>query len=113
VRIVNGVIREVLGDPSNPINKGKLCSKAGISSVEQLYHPDRLDYPLIRAGERGEGKWRRAGWGEALALIAEKMQQIKAACGAESVAFARGVGMNNQHIIGRVANLLGTPHIAS
>jgi len=113
VRVVDGVVKEVVGDPANPINKGKLCSKAGVSSLEQLYHPDRLDYPLIRAGERGEGKWRRAGWDEALALIAEKMQQIKAACGAESVAFARGVGMNNQHIIGRVANLFGTPNLAS
>ena len=113
VRVVDGVVKEVVGDPANPINKGKLCSKAGVSSLEQLYHPDRLDYPLIRAGERGEGKWRRAGWDEALALIAEKMQRIKAACGAESVAFARGVGMNNQHIIGRVANLFGTPNLAS
>jgi len=113
VRIVNGVIREVLGDPSNPINKGKLCSKAGIPSVEQLYHPDRLDYPLIRAGERGEGKWRRASWDEALSAIAGKMQALKSRYGAESVAFARGVGMNNQHIIMRVANLFGTPNVAS
>ena len=113
VRVVDGVVKEVVGDASNPINNGKLCSKAGVASVEQLYHPDRLDYPLIRAGERGEGKWRRATWDEALGLISKKMQEIKATCGAESVAFARGVGMNNQHIIGRVANLFGTPNLAS
>jgi anaerobic selenocysteine-containing dehydrogenase len=113
VRTVNGVIREVLGDPSNPINKGKLCSKAGIPSVEQIYHRDRLDYPLMRAGERGEGKWRRASWDEALAAIAGKMQALRSRHGAESVAFARGVGMNNQHIIMRVANLFGTPNVAS
>lgn len=107
------MVKEVVGDPSNPINKGKLCSKAGVASVEQLYHPDRLDYPLIRTGARGEGKWRRASWDEALNLTARKMHEIKAACGAESVAFARGVGMNNQHIIGRVANLFGTPNLAS
>jgi anaerobic selenocysteine-containing dehydrogenase len=113
VRVVDGVVKEVVGDPSNPINKGKLCPKAGVSSVEQLYHPDRLDYPLIRTGARGEGKWRRATWDEALGLISRKMQEIKSACGAESVAFARGVGMNNQHIIMRVANLFGTPNVAS
>ncbi len=113
VRLVNGVVKEVLGDPSNPINKGKLCVKAGVASVEQLYHPERLDYPLMRAGERGEGKWRRASWDEALAVIAGKMQRIRAEVGAESVAFARGVGMNNTHIISRVANLFGTPNIAS
>jgi len=113
VRIVNGTVTEVLGDPSNTINRGKLCAKAGISSVEQLYHPDRLDYPLIRAGKRGAGKWRRASWDEALSAIAEKMQALKSRLGPESVAFARGVGMNNQHVIMRVANLFGTPNVAS
>jgi anaerobic selenocysteine-containing dehydrogenase len=113
VRVAGGVVKEVVGDPENPINRGKLCSKAGVASVEQLYHPDRLDHPLIRAGERGEGKWRRATWEEALGRIAAQMQEIKARHGAEAVAFARGVGMNNQHIIGRVANLFGTPNLAS
>lgn len=113
VRVVDGVVKEVVGDPANPINQGKLCSKAGVASVEQLYHPGRLDHPLIRTGGRGEGKWRRATWDEALAQVAQKMQEVKRDCGAESVAFARGVGMNNQHIIGRVANLFGTPNLAS
>src|SRR4026207_1922405 len=107
VRMEGGVVAEVEGDPSNPINRGKLCAKAGVSSIEQLYHPDRLNHPLIRVGKRGEGKWRRATWDEALSEIAQKMNGLKQQCGAESVAFARGVGMNNQHIIGRVARSLG------
>jgi anaerobic selenocysteine-containing dehydrogenase len=113
VRIVNGTITEVIGDPANPINAGKLCAKAGAASIEQLYHPDRLDYPLMRCGARGEGKWRRASWDEALSTIAAKMQALKSRYGAEAVAFARGVGMNNQHIIMRVANLFGTPNLAT
>lgn len=113
VRVVDGVVQEVVGDPANPINKGKLCPKAGVSSLEQLYHSDRLDYPLIRTGKRGEGKWKQVGWDEALSAIAERMQALKSRHGAESVAFARGVGMNNQHIIMRLANLFGTPNVAS
>ena len=113
VRVKNGVVAALTGDPSNPINRGKLCVKAGVASLEQLYHPDRLDYPLIRAGERGGGKWRRATWDEALSMIANKMLALKSSDGAESVAFARGVGMNNQHIIMRLANLFGTPNVAS
>jgi thiosulfate reductase / polysulfide reductase chain A len=113
VRLENGVVTDVKGDPANPINRGKLCSKAGASSIEQLYHPGRLDYPLLRAGARGEGKWRRASWDEALGEVAAKMNALKERWGAESVAFARGVGMNNQHIISRVANLFGTPNLAS
>ena len=113
VRVEKGVVTEVAGDPSNPINRGKLCSKAGVPSIEQLYHPDRLNHPLIRVGKRGEGRWRQASWDEALSQIAEKMNALKQEFGAESMAFARGVGMNNQHIIARVANLFGTPNLAS
>jgi complex iron-sulfur molybdoenzyme family reductase subunit alpha len=48
------------------------CQK-GACFVEYVYGAQRLKYPLIRAGERGEGKWRRATWDEALELIAGKL----------------------------------------
>jgi complex iron-sulfur molybdoenzyme family reductase subunit alpha len=48
------------------------CQKGGCF-VEYVYSPQRLRYPLIRTGRRGEGKWRRASWDEALELIAEKL----------------------------------------
>jgi anaerobic selenocysteine-containing dehydrogenase len=111
VHRVDGRITKVVGDPDHPINKGLLCSKAGQPSVDQIYHPDRLDYPLIRTGERGGGQWRRASWDEALAIIAEKMNAIKQEYGAESVAFARGMGLNNTNIISRLANVFGTPNV--
>ncbi|MDO8303470.1 MAG: molybdopterin-dependent oxidoreductase, partial [Sedimentisphaerales bacterium] len=48
------------------------CQK-GACFVEYVYGAQRLKYPLIRVGERGEGKWRRASWDEALKRIAEKL----------------------------------------
>jgi complex iron-sulfur molybdoenzyme family reductase subunit alpha len=48
------------------------CQK-GACFVEYVYGAQRVKYPLIRAGERGEGKWRRASWDEALDLIAGKI----------------------------------------
>ncbi len=48
------------------------CQKGGCF-VEYVYGPQRLRYPLIRTGARGEGKWRRASWDEALGHIAEKL----------------------------------------
>jgi anaerobic selenocysteine-containing dehydrogenase len=111
VRVEDGRVTEVKGDPENPINRGKLCSKAGAASIEQLYHPGRLDFPLLR--EKKGAPLRRVSWDDALSFVSQKMNQLKAKHGAESVAFARGVGMNNQHIIGRVANLFGTPNLAS
>src|SRR5436309_6490846 len=113
IHMVNGTIRKVVGDKANPINKGALCSKAGPASIEQLYHPDRLDHPLMRVGERGEGKWRRVNWDEALDFIADKMQAIKVQYGAEAVAFGRGTGINNTHVVSRLANLFGTPNVIS
>jgi anaerobic selenocysteine-containing dehydrogenase len=111
VERVDGRITKVVGDPDHPINKGLLCSKAGQPSIDQIYHPDRLNYPLIRTGERGSGQWRRANWDEALDIIAEKMNAIKVEHGAESVAFARGLGLNNTNIISRLANVFGTPNV--
>jgi len=109
----NDKVIEVTGDPDHPINAGKLCVKAGQVSIDQLYHPDRVNSPLIRTGERGAGEWREASWDEALSYVAKKLNSYKENFGAESVVFARGVGMNNQHIISRVANLFGTPNLAS
>ncbi|WP_173979205.1 molybdopterin-dependent oxidoreductase [Magnetospirillum sp. UT-4] len=48
------------------------CNK-GECGTDYVYSPTRLKYPLIRVGERGEGKWRRASWDEALGIIADKI----------------------------------------
>jgi thiosulfate reductase/polysulfide reductase chain A len=52
------------------------------------YDPDRIQYPLIRVGARGEGKFRRASWNEALDLVATKMLEIKQQYGAEAMIFS-------------------------
>ena len=54
VSIKNGVVQSVVGDPENPVNYGKLCSKAGKASLEQLYHHDRIDRPMT--ADRREGR---------------------------------------------------------
>lgn len=46
----------VEGDPANPINRGAICIR-GKNSLEIAYHPDRLQHPLKRVGERGKCKW--------------------------------------------------------
>src|SRR5262245_13745287 len=111
VHMKDGRVTEVLGDPDHPINRGKLCSKAGQPSIEQLYHPDRLNYPLMRVGPRGSGQWRQVSWDEALEHVAAEMQRIKRESGAEAVSFARGMGLNNTNIVGRLANVFGTPNV--
>ena len=51
-----GVLAKVEGNPDHPLNKGRLCAK-GQSAVQWVYSPQRLKYPLIRVGERGENRF--------------------------------------------------------
>ena len=81
-----GRVIKVEGDPENPLNEGVLCSK-GLASVEYLYHPDRLQHPLKRAGKRGEGKWQRISWDEALGTVAAEYAKARDKYGVESVVF--------------------------
>ena len=113
VHVEDGVVVKVEGDPDSPVNEGRLCTKAGKASIEQLYHQDRINHPLIRSGPKGSGEFRRATWDEAIAYVAERMLAIRAAHGAEAVAFGRGVSMNNNQIVTRLANVFGTPNILS
>ncbi|SPF31520.1 Tat (Twin-arginine translocation) pathway signal sequence domain protein [Candidatus Desulfosporosinus infrequens] len=85
-RVENGVVKKLEGDPNHPNNSGKLCPR-GNAGIETLYSPDRIKFPLIRAGARGSGLWRRASWDEALSYTAEQMKKIKDNYGAKAMMF--------------------------
>ena len=59
---------------------------------QRLYSPDRLKYPLRRVGERGQGKFERITWDEALNTVAENLNRIKASYGNSSILFLPGAG---------------------
>jgi anaerobic selenocysteine-containing dehydrogenase len=63
------------GDKDHAFTQGFLCTKVA-RYLERTYHPDRLLYPQIRIGAKGEGKFRRASWDEALALVAARLRAI-------------------------------------
>ena len=69
VHLREGRIRYIEGNPAHPVNRGVLCAK-GASGIMQHYSPARLDKPLLRVGERGEGKFREIEWEQALGLAA-------------------------------------------
>ena len=54
----DGKLERVEGDPLSPFVNGKLCVRC-LDLPEAVNHPDRLKYPMKRAGERGENKWER------------------------------------------------------
>ncbi len=57
----------------------------GRSYRSRLYSPERLLYPMVRVGARGEGRFKRASWDEALNLVAEKMLRIKEKYGPQAL----------------------------
>lgn len=68
--VENGKLVKIEGNPKSIRNRGRICAK-GQAGISQLYDPDRLLYPLKRVGKRGEGKWQRITWDEALDLLIE------------------------------------------
>jgi anaerobic selenocysteine-containing dehydrogenase len=109
VHVKGGKVVRLQGDPESPFNRGKMCPK-GLASIEQLYHPDRLKHPMKRLGARGDGKWARISWEEALDLMTEKIRKITEHHGPEAVALGQGTGRYYFMSVLRFANALGTPN---
>ena len=65
-------IKKFEGNPKHPGSRGRNCAK-GPATINQVYDPERILYPLKRVGKRGEGKWKRVSWDEALADIGDRM----------------------------------------
>ncbi len=72
------------GDPDHPFTQGFLCTKVA-KYVERTYHEGRLLFPQIRTGAKGEGKFRRATWDEALDLIATKLRGVIESDGPQAI----------------------------
>lgn len=75
VTVEDGRAVRIAGDPEHPMTQGFLCTKVS-KYLERTYHPDRLAFPQIRVGAKGEGRFRRATWDEATSLIAERLNAI-------------------------------------
>ncbi len=75
VTVKDGIATEVKGDPDHPNTAGALCTKVS-RYVERTYHADRLLTPQKRIGRKGEGKFARISWDEALDIIATKLKTI-------------------------------------
>ncbi|MEZ4700205.1 MAG: molybdopterin-dependent oxidoreductase [Rhodothermales bacterium] len=69
-------IRKFEGNPRHPGSRGRNCAK-GPATLNQTYDPERILYPLKRVGERGEGKWKRISWEQALQEIGDKMRESR------------------------------------
>ncbi|MBW1979223.1 MAG: molybdopterin-dependent oxidoreductase [Deltaproteobacteria bacterium] len=107
--VKDGKLVKVEGNPEFPNNQGRLCPRC-LALPDVVYHPDRLRYPMKRAGKRGEGKWERITWEEAYQNIAQRFNDIKNEVGPEFVIFCQGTGRDIGPYISRLAYSFGSPN---
>ena len=114
VSVKDGKIVRMRGNPEFPTTRGAVCAERFPHLVEWLEHPDQLMYPLKRRGERGENKWERVSWEQALDEIADKLKRLKGKYGAETLSVIEGTYRTDLYgIRGRFLNLFGNPQNAA
>ncbi len=112
----NGRLVKIEDDRSNPLvdivfPPTRACLRLrGVK--EWFYHPDRVNFPLKRAGEKGEAKWQKISWEQAFDEITEKLKGIIEKYGPEAIAGTSGTGRTCEELVGRFFNTLGTPNLA-
>ena len=89
VRKVDNRAIKIEGKQGHPVNDGGICI-LGLSGLQLLYGPTRIKSPMKRIGERGEGKWQKISWDEAIAILTEKLTDVRNKGEAHTVAAIAG-----------------------
>ncbi len=105
--VIDGKLVKVAGNPHDPNNGPHLCAK-GQSGPTINDYPERMLYPLRRAGRRGEGLWKRITWNEAYEELAQRIRACREAGHPERVAIHVGRSRIND-VIGRFMAAIGSP----
>ena len=96
ITVDDGKATKIQGDPEHPVTRGFLCAKVA-KYLDRVYSPDRVLYPMRRAGPKGPGRtnasvpkqaqevWQRISWDEALDEITSRFRGISAGFGSEAI----------------------------
>jgi thiosulfate reductase/polysulfide reductase chain A len=107
-KVKDGRVVKLDGNPDHPHSMGKLCPR-GQAGLMNTYDPDRVLTPLVRVGNRGEGKFRKASWDEALDLVAKNMLDIKQKYGPEAMVFSSTHNLS-QPLFENLLQAFGSPN---
>lgn len=111
---VDGRVVKVDGDPEHPVTKGNICNKVR-NMAERIYDENRLKYPMKRIGAKGEGKFERISWDEAIATITSKWKKLIETEGPESIlpySFYGNMGLlNAEGMDRRFFHRMGASHL--
>jgi anaerobic selenocysteine-containing dehydrogenase len=91
VGVEDGKAVSLRGNPDQPYTRGALCAKVS-RYLDHAAAPDRLLYPLRRAGAKGEGRFERVSWDDALDEIAERLRAVIDRHGGEAIWPFQGTG---------------------
>jgi anaerobic selenocysteine-containing dehydrogenase len=112
--VKDGKLVKVKGDPDHFVTRGFLCQKV-MNYPERVYSADRILHPLKRVGKKGEGKFKKISWDEAIKTITSRFKDIISNYGSESILPFNGsgtLGLVNGSIAGkRFFNRLGASHL--
>lgn len=98
------------GNPDHPITQGFLCGKIQ-NALKFVYSPQRLQYPLKRAGKKGSDNFKKISWEEAYKEIAHHMKDVQGKYGPDAIlpfSYYGHMGLLNKHYSQRLFNVLGT-----
>jgi anaerobic selenocysteine-containing dehydrogenase len=108
-QVKDGKLVGIEGMKESPRNHGKLCPRA-FASMQWLYSPQRLRYPLKRTGEKGEGKFEKITWDEALDIVATRLLELKEKYGPESLAILSPARRSYSDYLYRFLIVHGSPN---
>ena len=112
-KVVDGRVVSLAGDPEHGYTRGVICRKMR-GYPARVYGPERLLYPQVRVGKKGEGVFERISWEEALALFAEKIRTVTAQYGGEAILpfqYAGNMGVVNRNAGYALYHKLGTSRL--
>ena len=115
VHTENGRLVKIEEDRTDPrvdtmLPRTKGCLRLS-GAKEYVYHPDRVKYPLKRIGDKGENRWEKITWEQALDEIADKLEVIRGKFGPESLTITSGTSRTLFWPRVRFANLFGSPNL--
>jgi len=117
-RVEDGVVTKLNPNPYFPKSRNMLCPR-GNAGIQTTYDPDRLKYPLIRIGERGDGKYKRVSWEEAYDAILNgvegKFKGLKQILDEEkdnraTIGYCNGEGLSKEGFEVLMGEKIGTPN---
>lgn len=112
VHVRDGRVVKSTFAPLPDTDYNRICLR-GLTNLQRLHNPDRIKYPMLRVGERGENRWRRISWDEAIKLITDNWKATQAEYGDEAVAVYGGTGSHTLFhgtlpgMMPRLANAMG------